>query len=173
MGGMFHKSAGKHPGAWRSAVILSRVDLERCFRGDRVGLVQKEQNNPTGRGYLLDIELASHTDLHEVMALASVAPAAEGGLSGVVSGLAVHDEIAAAHPEHLAALYEGFYHTGAPDQPLTARKVPVFARVDGTLSCYYHGMLWRLPARRMGVAHAAGRTGLDYGEFFGTRSATA
>jgi len=76
MGSMFHTSASKDPGAWRS---------------DRIGLVQKEQSNSAGRGYLLDIELASH-------------------------------------PAYLAALYEAFCHTGAADQPLTARKVPLFAR---------------------------------------------
>jgi hypothetical protein len=111
--------------------------------------VQKEQDNPTSRGYLMDIELGSHSDFHEILSLASFSRAQEGGMSGVVSGLAIHNAIYESKPEHLEALYQGFYHVGAPDQPLSAEKVPVFANVNGVVSCYYHGMLWKLAARRM------------------------
>jgi hypothetical protein len=80
----------------------------QSHRGDRIGHVQKEKENPTGRGYLMDIELRSHTDFHEVLSLASVRKSAAGGESGIVSGLAVHNAILETRPDLLPALYEGF-----------------------------------------------------------------
>jgi hypothetical protein len=124
--------------------------MPQSQRNDRIGHVQKEESNPSSRGYLMDIELGSHCDFHEILSLASFRCAREGGMSGVVSGLAIHNAILQSKPEHLDALYEGFHHVGAPDQPLSAQKVPVFANVGGIVSCYYHGMLWKLAARRLG-----------------------
>jgi hypothetical protein len=159
----------------RGAVVLAGVDLRRFTldeytriywglgtylgtampqseRNDRIGYVQKVADNPTSRGYLMDIELGSHCDFHEILSLASFRCAGQGGMSGLVSGLAIHNAILATRPECLEALYEGFYHVGAPDQPVSATKVPIFANVDGVVSCYYHSLLWKLAMRRMGVA---------------------
>ena len=109
----------------------------QSYRQDLIGYVQKEENNPTGRGYLMDVELRPHTDFHEVMSLSSVRVAPEGGESGVVSSLGVHDIILRERPELLPALYEGFHHASGAET-VSAEKVPIFARVDGKLSCYFH-----------------------------------
>jgi len=156
----------------RGAVIITGLDMDRCTlddfkrfywaigiqigtpteqsqRRDRIGYVQKEEDNPTGRGYLMDTELRSHTDFHEVLSLAGVRTAEEGGESGVVSSLAIHDVIQAERPELLPALYEGFYHEAEGE--ISSEKVPVFARVDGKLSCYHHPLFAMRAAKLMGV----------------------
>ena len=122
---------------------------EQSYRRDRIGLVQKEENNPTGRGYLMDVELRSHTDFHEVLSLAGVRSAASGGLSGIVSSLAIHNIILDERPDLLEPLYEGYYHESAGGV-VSADKVPIFATVDGKTSCYYHPLFMRRAAKLRG-----------------------
>lgn len=110
----------------------------QSYRRDRIGYVQKEEDNPTGRGYLMDVELRPHTDFHEILSLASYRRAATGGASGLVSSLAIHNAILESHPEHLRALYEGFYCEWGGGKAVTDEKVPLFCYVDGKVSCYYH-----------------------------------
>ncbi len=162
----------------RGAIILSGIDpkrhtLDRFERaywglgthigsgtiqgplGDWVARVEKAEHNPTGRGTLMDVELRPHTDLHEVMSLACISQAAEGGVSTLVSSLAVHNAIRETHPEFLAALYEGFWaginENVGGNQPLSDRKVPIFCCVDGKVSCYYNKFFMRAAANRLGV----------------------
>ena len=118
---------------------------------DRIGYVEKVENNPDKRGYQLDVELRSHTDFHEILSLATFRKAASGGESGMVSSLAVHDVMRTEAPEHLATLYEGWWHGYAQKEHLTAEKVPIFCNVDGVVSCYYHGLSFLAAARAMGV----------------------
>ena len=84
--------------------------VAQSAKGDKIGYVHKADDNPTGRGYLGDQELRPHTDFHEIMSLASVEAAASGGESGLVSSVALHNEMMATRPDLLPALYEGFYH---------------------------------------------------------------
>ena len=158
----------------RGAIILSGLDMSRMSQEDysriywglgthlgeaaiqspkldRIGLVQKEENNPDGRGYQLDIELRSHTDFHEILSLASFRKAAKGGESGVVSSLAIHNVMLEEAPRHLATLYEGFQHGYADPNSLTKEKVPVFCNVGGKVSCFYHALFMLNAARQMGL----------------------
>ncbi len=158
----------------RGAIVLQGLDMSRTsledysriywglgahlgqgavqsYRGDRIGHVQKEEDNPTGRGYLMDVELRSHTDFHEILSLASFRKAPEGGESGVVSSLAIHNVLLEEAPHHLEALYEGFFHELAGTQQVTADKVPVFCNVDGKVSCYFHGLFQMAAAKTLGV----------------------
>jgi hypothetical protein len=134
---------------WAIGIQLGQPVVQ-SYRGDLIGYVQKEENNPTGRGYLMDVELRPHTDFHEVMSLSSVRTAPSGGESGVVSSLGVHDIILAERPDLLPALYEGFYHAAGADS-VSDRKVPIFARVDGKLSCYFHSLFITRAVKIMGV----------------------
>ena len=118
---------------------------------DRLGRVEKVEDNPDGRGYQLDIELRSHTDFHEILSLAAFRKAARGGESGAVSSLAIHNVMLEEAPEHLAALYEGFNHGYADPAALTKDKVPIFCNVEGKVSCFYHGLFMLNAARQMGV----------------------
>ena len=123
----------------------------QSYRRDKIGHVQKEEHNPTVRGYLMDVELRSHTDFHEILSLASFRKAPEGGMSGAVSSLAIHNVIQRERPELLKALYEGFFHESAGTGAISAEKVPVFCNVDGVVSCYSHGLFQRAAAKQMGV----------------------
>jgi hypothetical protein len=134
---------------WAIGTFLGEA-VEQSYRRDRIGYVRKEKDNPTGRGYLMDVELRPHTDFHEILSLATVSPAEDGGISGVVSSLAIHDIILAERPDLLPALYEGFYHESGGGT-ISDEKVPVFARVDGKLSCYYHLPFVHRAAKQMGV----------------------
>ena len=128
------------------------VGAVQSYRKDKIGKVQKEENNPTGRGYLMDVELRSHTDFHEMLSLASYRKAPNGGgESGAVSSLAIHNIILKEHPEHLKALYEGFFHEAAGTKAISPDKVPVFCNVEGRVSCYYHGLFQMAAAKQMGV----------------------
>ncbi len=118
---------------------------------DRIGHVEKVEDNPDGRGYQLDIELRSHTDFHEILSLASFRKAARGGESGAVSSLAIHNVMLQEAPELLAVLYEGFYHGYADPSALTRQKVPIFCNVEDKVSCFYHGLFMLNAARQMGV----------------------
>jgi hypothetical protein len=123
--------------------------------GDWVARVERADHNPTGRGTLMDVELRPHTDMHEVMALACVSRAAEGGASTLVSSLAVHNAIRSTRPDFLAPLYEGFWagineNVGGA-QPVSDGKVPIFCCVDGVVSCYYNKFFMYAAAKRLGV----------------------
>ena len=120
---------------------------------DLVGHVRKAPSS-TPRGYLTDLELKPHSDSHEVLSLMTVRKAESGGVSGLVSSLAMHDRIFETRPELLAPLYEGFYygaHESRPiAEPVTRTKVPVYCCVDGKVSCMINGFFMMTGARRLG-----------------------
>ena len=121
---------------------------------DLVGHVRKAPSS-TPRGYLTDLELKPHADSHEVLSLMTVRKAESGGVSGLVSSLAIHNRILERRPELLAPLYEGFYYgadeTRAIAEPITKTKVPVYCCVDGKVSCTINGFFMMTGARRLGV----------------------
>jgi len=162
----------------RGAVVLTGLDisaysvedLERIYLAlgtrigrpayqsparDLVGHVRKAPSS-TPRGYLTDLELKPHADSHEILSLMTVRKAAGGGgVSGLVSSLAIHNKIFETRPELLAPLYEGFFYgaheTRPIDQPITPTKVPVFCCVDDKVSCMINGFFMMTGARRLGV----------------------
>ena len=121
---------------------------------DLVGHVRKAPSS-TPRGYLTDLELKPHSDSHEVLSLMTVRKAESGGVSGLVSSLAMHNRIFETRPELLAPLYEGFYygaHESRPiAEPITPTKVPVYCCVDGKVSCMINGYFMMTGARRLGL----------------------
>jgi hypothetical protein len=164
----------------RGIVILSRVDLDRYSVDDykriywevgrrlgrpaiqsekleQLGLVRQEKENPFGRGYIKNVELRPHTDLHEILSLASVSVADRGGESCFASALAIHDVLEREHPELLPPLYKGYYsgiraNYGYERGPDDVEDVPVFCNVDGKLSCYLHEHYMGYAARARGEA---------------------
>jgi len=119
-------------------------------RGDRIGHVRREEGST--RGYTTDVELRPHTDFHEIMSLAAYSAPESGGVSGLVSGLAIHNRIARERPDLLPALYEGFWHISPITRTRSSGKVPIFSQVKGRWSCYYHSIFLLWAARDMGVA---------------------
>ncbi len=126
------------------------VGAVQSARRDLIGRVEKLEDNPAGRGYQSDIELSSHCDFHEYLALGCYRAADEGGESGLVSSLAIHDVMARERPDLLAILYRGFPHQSADDSDRTAHDVPVFCDVGGTISAYFHMLFYVNAARGLG-----------------------
>jgi hypothetical protein len=109
--------------------------------GDRLGHVRHVKDDPVARGYRGNQELTPHTDSHGVVGLMCLQRAESGGLSRMVSALAIHNEILNTRPELLEPLYEGYYYAVSEAafsaRPVTAGKIPVFCCVDGLVSCNY------------------------------------
>ena len=76
-------------------------------------------------------------------------------MSGYCSGLAIYNEIAANHSEHLEVLQRGFsFHRfgeeGPGESPVTPYDVPVFAWRGGVLSCRHLRAYVEMAAKELG-----------------------
>lgn len=134
---------------WALGTHLGEAAVQSARR-DRLGRVERVDDNPAGRGYQADIELGGHCDFHEILSLASYRRAESGGVSGMVSALAIHNEMARLRPDLLAVLYKGFPHVCADIDDLTDHDVPIYCNVDGKISCYYHILFLVNAARETG-----------------------
>lgn len=119
---------------WGTAAVQS-------VYGDRMGYVQANENDPYARAYRSSDELTFHCDTQELVGLMCVQKAAEGGISRMVSSLAVHNALLATRPDLLAPLYEGYY-LAPPElqhsaRPVTDVKTPIFCYRHGLVSCTY------------------------------------
>ncbi|MGH8703327.1 MAG: TauD/TfdA family dioxygenase, partial [Burkholderiales bacterium] len=92
---------------------------------------------PKHRGYQTRAEMDFHIDFADVVMLLCLRTPVSGGLSKIVSSIAVHNELVARHPELAAELGFPFYWTrhgeinpGEHDW----YRAPVFNYIDGTLS---------------------------------------
>lgn len=111
------------------------------------------------RGYQTSARLDFHTDRCDLVGLLCQRRAKEGGLSSVVSTMAVHNEILRTRPDLLAVLYRGFHYAEreAADTPdgVTPRRIPVFSRwpegPGGVLSCRFIRNPIETAAQRRGV----------------------
>lgn len=166
----------------RGGVILTGLDLDRfgegdfqrvywylgqligkpvaqSERGDRIGFVRQEKDNPFRRGYITNKELRFHNDYHEVLSLACVAKASEGGESRFASGLAVHNILLAERPDLLEVLYQGwydgmypYYRLPRPQTDMPPKFVPYFGEADGRLSIHaINSMLSEFVPAEMGI----------------------
>lgn len=128
------------------------VGAEQSAKRDRIGYVRNAPGEPQ-RGYTSTVELRPHTDFHHIMSLGGVTSAAEGGVSGLVSSLSVHNAIQAERPDLLPALYEGYWYglKAGSALPLSANKVPVFSVVDGRVSCMCNTFFMRTAAELKGA----------------------
>jgi len=135
--------------------------------GDRLGHVRHVADDPVARGYRSNEELTPHTDSYPMVGLMSLQRAETGGLSRIVSSMAIHNEILSTRPELLAPLYEGYYYATAEAQfspePVSSFKIPIFCCHDGIVSCCYVRDFMERAARLRGEALAPlFVTALDY-----------
>jgi hypothetical protein len=131
---------------WLLGLQLGRPALQ-SERGDRLGWVRQETDNPFGRGYISNKELGFHTDFHELLSLASVQAADRGGESGLASSLTVHNMLLQRRPDLLEALYEGwfdglyaYYKIFKSEAELPRERSPFFGTADGRVS--FHNSLF-------------------------------
>lgn len=117
--------------------------IVQSWKGDRLGyLTDVPQLVPgtRGKGFTSENAMTLHTDYGGIMGLMAIRRAKSGGLSGLASGIEIHNRIAATHPEYLAPLYEGYYiyWTGNEkkgERPINLDyRVPLFSELDGQVS---------------------------------------
>jgi hypothetical protein len=109
--------------------------------GDVLGDVRDLSNVPglDYRSYRSADELRFHTDGADVTGLFVLQTSKTGGLSGVVSSVRVHDEIARQRPDLLDALYQPLplsRQDGRREGVTPWYMQPVFTRCEGHFSCY-------------------------------------
>ena len=108
--------------------------------GDRIGHVRHEPGLTKVRGYRSTRELDLHTDVQELVGLMSVQKSESGGISQLVSALAVHDVIRRERPDLLPVLYAGSPRWVYEKLHVTDYVVPIFCAIDGKLSCSLFGI---------------------------------
>lgn len=117
--------------------------VSQSLMGDRLGHVTDVSgDNPAERGYRSRRELDMHTDSDDFLMMMCLKDAKHGGENRFVSALTLYNEILAAHPQLLPALFRGFrYHwrgeQSEGEQAITSFRVPVFSERVGKMSCVY------------------------------------
>jgi hypothetical protein len=120
--------------------------------------------------------LPMHVDPVDVVGLLCVRKAKSGGLSGIASSMAVHNEMLAKHPDALELLYRGYYNLmrnlRGPDgrPPLTDHYCPIFGTAGGDTICSLtrSAVLAAVDAGRVELTDAE-RAALDLFEAIATR----
>lgn len=100
----------------------------------------KDFSDPTVRGYQTNDTLEFHSDSSDLVALLCLRPAMRGGASMIVSGVAIHDEIARDRPDLAEVLHRPFwFDRRKADQTSSFFQCPVFGWADGGRLAVYYG----------------------------------
>ena len=127
---------------WGMGLYLG-TGVSQSSKGDLLGDVMnfgQDVNSSTGRGYMSKQHLGFHTDTGDVVALMVLRQGKSGGLSLIVSQLAIRDEIARTWPQMLPLLYKDYAWSWkgqeAPgEQPYYMQ--PIYTEKNGKFSCRY------------------------------------
>ena len=117
--------------------------VAQSYRGDVLGDVRDigtVVSGKTGRGYTSNQALNFHTDAADVTGLFYLSNARSGGLNGIASAQAVHDEIERRRPDLLELLYQPLYWSwqgNQPDGSPAYYRMPVFGQSGDGLACAY------------------------------------
>jgi hypothetical protein len=97
-----------------------------------------DPNDPLVRGFQTSARLDYHADSSDIVALLCVRPAKSGGVSTIVSSVAVHDELARTRPEVADLLHEQWWHDRrCGDGPESFFECRVYAEHEGRLFAHY------------------------------------
>jgi len=120
--------------------------VSQSAEGDYMGDVRNLNTDPNGpssqRGYKSSRELYFHCDSADVSGLFVVQVAKSGGLSGVASSLAVHNEMVRTRPDLAEVMYEPFWwawQAKCYEDEGPVYQQPIFSVQDGCLSVRYIG----------------------------------
>lgn len=137
---------------------MSREDAVAAFWGIGAHFGSARSQNASGHlmGHVKDVGLHSsdpnvrvyqtrerqlfHTDSVDIVALMCLQPARSGGLSSIVSSVAVHNEMARRRPDLAAELYEPFIVDRRGEVPEGMKPwfaLPVFNRIGDELTTIY------------------------------------
>ncbi|NKB55410.1 MAG: TauD/TfdA family dioxygenase [Alphaproteobacteria bacterium] len=126
---------------WGIGTHLGRAISQNTY-GDVLGHVfDHGAADPTAtrtRGYQTSAGLDFHVARADMTSLLCLRQGRAGGISRIVSSMAVHNAILARHPEYLPPLYEGlpYIYTEAAGEMKTWNG-PVFGVTDTVLSCSF------------------------------------
>lgn len=127
---------------WGIALNLGEP-LTQSRHGDVIGDVRqigKGMHEFVGRAYTSNEELHFHCDPCDIVGLFCLRVAKHGGLTKIVSIVAIHNEMARTAPDLLDELYTPFIYNWRNNQPEGAApdyEHPVFAVVDGRFVSKY------------------------------------
>jgi hypothetical protein len=89
---------------------------------------------PTSRSYQHSGRLGYHSDPTDVVALLCVRPARSGGLSTIVSSVAVHNEIVRSRPDLAEVLYQPWWRDARTGHTFYLK--PVYTRSGTRWTCW-------------------------------------
>lgn len=127
---------------WLLGLFLGRP-VSQSRKGDVIGRVQdrgSDISDPHQRGYESSAALPFHVDRTDVVGLLCVRPAAEGGLSRLVSARAVHDILLEEAPALAAELYRPLPYDRRGEQAAGQppwSQIPVFSQVSASFAARY------------------------------------
>jgi hypothetical protein len=149
---------GAHFG--RALRQIPRVNLGG-FRDNLIGHIVDQGYDygaPNAIGSGTSAEQMPHCDGSDLVGLLCLRSAADGGgISSVVSSMAIHNALLERRPEVLEALYEGFRHDLRGDEAkgsglkVTPHRIPVFSECGGVLSCNFNSKTVEMGAAKLGV----------------------
>jgi len=97
-----------------------------------------DRNDPLVRGFQTSAHLDYHADSSDVVGLLCVRPAKRGGVSTIVSSVAVHDEIVRRRPDLAELLHQRWWHDRRSGHgPESFFQCPIFAIKNGRLFAHY------------------------------------
>lgn len=137
---------------------IPRVNLGG-FKDNLIGHIVDQgfdYSKPNVTGSSTAAEQMPHVDGSDVVALLCLRPAADGGgVSRVVSSMAIHNALLARPRAILEQLYQGFHHDlrgdqARPDGPQVTPRMPVFSWFGGVLSCNFNSKTVEQAAAKLG-----------------------
>lgn len=97
-----------------------------------------DPNHPLTRGFQTSTSLDYHCDSSDIVGLLCVRPAKAGGVSTIVSSVAVHDDLVGIAPELAELLHQQWWHDRKTGNDLDSFfQCSVFAERDGRLFAHY------------------------------------
>jgi hypothetical protein len=112
-----------------------------------------DRDDPLVWGVKTSAHLDYHADSSDVVGLLCIRPAKSGGVSTIVSAVAVHDEIVRRRPDLAQLLYEDWWHDRRlGDGPDSFFRCPIFAtNEDGALFSHYGRAYLESASRGAGI----------------------
>jgi alpha-ketoglutarate-dependent taurine dioxygenase len=163
---------------WGLGTYFGQI-IPHNVQGDTLAPVtnlELKTDDPNRRNNWTNQYLDPHTDLADVVMLLCIEQAKTGGESGLVSTVAIHNEIVKNHPEYLEPLYNGFYHDYRGYGPkgeaneVTATPIPVFEYNNGRVNCAFAKKIIETGAAKRGVPLTElEQAAIDYVQELGTR----
>ena len=129
-----------------------------------------KSDNPYREGIRLHrttAKIDAHTDSCDHVALLCVQRAKEGGESGVISALALYNEILKNKPQYLETLCKGFYidliGKGKTEKELSSHPIPVFSYYGGKMCSRFNKVQIELGAEKhSGGLDSLSQEAIDY-----------